>query len=131
MYLRYFRLYAVFGTVGGVLLVAALLVDALRETVPCYYVWALAAAGSAAFSVSLLFYKKMLWAAQRKGLISQRQAGLTLGIYLLVVPVLLYMMAFKTGVPWIAIGYLVLTILTGADRVNRQLKSYCVILDGR
>ena len=131
MYQRYFSLHAVFGTVGGVLLITALLVDALRETTPCYCVWALVAAGVAAFSVSLLFYKKILWEIQRRGLISRRQARLTLGIYMLAVLVLLCIMVFKIVVPWIAIGYLVLTIFTGADRVNRRLKSYCGILDGR
>ena len=131
MYQRYFSFHAVFGTVGGVLLITALLVDALRETTPCYCVWALVAAGVAAFSVSLLFYKKILWEIQRRGLISRRQARLTLGTYLLVVPVLLCMMGFKAEAPWIAIGYLGLTILAGSERVNRHLKSYCGILDGR
>ena len=130
MYQRYFSLHAVFGTVGGVLLLAALLVS-LRKAAPCYRIWALSAAGAAAYAVSLLFYKKILRAARRRGLISRRQARLTLGTYLLVVPVLLCIMGFKAEAPWIAIGYLGLTILAGSERVNRHLKSYCGILDGR
>ena len=130
MYQRYFSLHAVFGTVGGVLLLAALLVS-LRKAAPCYCIWELSAAGAAAYAVSLLFYKKILRAARRRGLISRRQARLTLGTYLLVVPVLLCMMGFKAEAPWIAIGYLGLTILAGSERVNRHLKSYCGILDGR
>ena len=130
MYQRYFRLHAVFGTVGGVLLLAALLVS-LRKAAPCYCIWELSAAGAAAYAVSLLFYKKILRAARRRGLISRRQARLTLGTYLLVVPVLLCMMVFKAEAPWIAIGYSGLTILAGSERVNRHLKSYCGILDGR
>ena len=130
MYQRYFSLHAVFGTVGGVLLLAALLVS-LWKAAPCYCIWALSAAGAAAYAVSLLFYKKILRAARRRGLISRRQARLTLGTYLLVVPVLLCMMGFKAEAPWIAIGYLGLTILAGSERVNRHLKSYCGILDGR
>lgn len=130
MYQRYFRLHAVFGTVGGVLLLAALLVS-LRKAAPCYCIWELSAAGAAAYAVSLLFYKKILWEIQRRGLISRRQARLTLGTYLLVVPVLLCMMVFKAEAPWIAIGYSGLTILAGSERVNRHLKSYCGILDGR
>ena len=130
MYQRYFSLHAVFGTVGGVLLLAALLVS-LRKAAPCYCIWELSAAGAAAYAVSLLFYKKILRAARRRGLISRRQARLTLGTYLLVVPVLLCMMVFKAEAPWIAIGYSGLTILAGSERVNRHLKSYCGILDGR
>ena len=130
MYQRYFRLHAVFGTVGGVLLLAALLVS-LRKAAPCYCIWELSAAGAAAYAVSLLFYKKILRAARRRGLISRRQARLTLGTYLLVVPVLLCMMVFKAEAPRIAIGYSGLTILAGSERVNRHLKSYCGILDGR
>ena len=130
MYQRYFSLHAVFGTVGGVLLLAALLVS-LWKAAPCYRIWALSAAGAAAYAVSLLFYKKILRAARRRGLISRRQARLTLGTYLLVVPVLLCMMVFKAEAPWIAIGYSGLTILAGSERVNRHLKSYCGILDGR
>lgn len=130
MYQRYFRRYAVFGTVGGVLLIAALLAS-LKKAAPCYCVYALSAAGAAAYAVSLLFYWGILWAAQRRGLISRSQASLTLGTYLLVVPVLLCMMVFKAEAPWIAIGYLELTVLTGFQRVSRRLKSYCGILDGR
>lgn len=81
--------------VGGVLLIAALMVKAFEKAAPCYCVWTLAAAGIAAVTVPLVFYRGILWAVQRMG----ADLPTDVGRYLLIVSALLCIMLFKTELP--------------------------------